>query len=45
MEHKLVMVINEMAEVLNISQLKRLQEVMLKHGSVKFFSQIYLPSV
>ena len=31
MEHKLVMVINEMAEVLNISQLKRLQEVMLKH--------------
>ena len=30
MEHKLVMVINEMAEVLNISQLKRLQEVMLK---------------
>ena len=31
MEHKLVMVINEMAEVLTISQLKRLQEVMLKH--------------
>lgn len=31
MEHKLVKVINEMAEVLNISQLKRLQEVMLKH--------------
>jgi len=35
MEHKLVMVINEMAEVLTISQLKRLQEVMLKHFAEK----------
>lgn len=31
MEEKLVLVINEMAEILNIAQLKKLQEVMLKH--------------
>ena len=31
MEEKLVAVINEMAEVLTIAQLKKLQEVMLKH--------------
>ena len=31
MNEKFVEIINEMAEVLNASQLKRLQEVMLKH--------------
>lgn len=31
MEEKLVLVINEMAEILSIAQLKKLQEVMLKH--------------
>lgn len=31
MEEKIVNVINEMADVLNVSQLKKLQEVMLKH--------------
>lgn len=33
MEDKIISVINEMAEVLNVAQLKRLQEVMLKHFS------------
>ena len=33
MEEKIVNVINEMAESLNVSQLKKLQEVMLKHFS------------
>jgi len=33
MENKIINVINEMAEVLNVAQLKRLQEVMLKHLS------------
>ena len=32
-EEKVVAVINEMADVLNIAQLKRLQEVILKHFS------------
>ena len=31
MEEKLVRILNEMAEVLNIAQLKKLQEVLLKH--------------
>ena len=31
MEEKLVAVIDEMADVLSVSQLKKLQEVMLKH--------------
>ena len=31
MDEKFVEIINEMAEVLNAAQLKRLQEVMLKH--------------
>lgn len=31
MEEKLVLVINEMADILSIAQLKKLQEVMLKH--------------
>jgi len=31
MEEKIVSVINEMSEILNISQLRKLQEVMLKH--------------
>ena len=35
MEEKLVAVINETAEVLNIAQLKKLQEVMLKHFAQK----------
>ena len=33
MEEKLVNIMNEMAEYLNISQLKKLQEVLLKHLS------------
>ena len=33
MEDKIVNVINEMADVLNIAQLRKLQEVMLKHLS------------
>lgn len=33
MEERIVYVINEMAEVLNVAQLRRLQEVMLKHFS------------
>lgn len=33
MEEKIINVINEMAESLNVSQLKKLQEVMLKHFS------------
>lgn len=31
MEEKFVIIINEMAEVLNAAQLKRLQEVLVKH--------------
>lgn len=31
MEEKLVRILNEMAEILNIAQLKKLQEVLLKH--------------
>ena len=31
MEEKLVLIINEMSDVLNVAQLKKLQEVMLKH--------------
>ena len=31
MEEKFVEIINEMAEVLNVAQLKKLQEVLLKH--------------
>ena len=33
MEEKFVEIINEMAEVLNTAQLKKLQEVLLKHLS------------
>ena len=35
MEEKLVRILNEMAEVLNIAQLKKLQEVLLKHLTEK----------
>ena len=35
MEEKLVNILNEMAEYLNISQLKKLQEVLLKQLSDK----------
>ena len=35
MEEKLVNIMNEMAEYLNISQLKKLQEVLLKQLSDK----------
>jgi len=31
MDEKLVNIINEMAEYLNIAQMKKLQEVLLKH--------------
>ena len=31
MEEKIVAVVNEMAEVLNVAQLKKLQEVLLKN--------------
>lgn len=33
MEEKLVKIINEMAEYLNVSQMKKLQEILLKNFS------------
>lgn len=42
MEEKIVSVINEMAEVLNVSQLKKLQEVMLKQFSENKLESSYI---